>query len=152
MWWWSRLDDDIDQVMIQIWWWYSDDDLAVMMIHRWWSRSSDDLDPVMKKTWRWRWIEDEEYLKMKNTLRWIWLEDEDELMMIQMIQRRIIVLINCVNRIPSYLRGSIDVFVTSECIHLYILCLVPQCLFWEVSIMYLSHVMPRCSYREIDGS
>ena len=34
----------------------------------------------------------------------------------------------------------VDVFVTLECIHLYILCLVPQCLFWEVSIMYLSHV------------
>ena len=29
----------------------------------------------------------------------------------------------------------VDVFVTSECIHLYILCLLPRCLFWEVSIM-----------------
>ena len=29
----------------------------------------------------------------------------------------------------------IDVFVTLECIHLYILCIVPQCLFQEVSIM-----------------
>ena len=27
---------------------------------------------------------------------------------------------------------SIDVFVTLECIHLYILCIVPQCLFQEV--------------------
>ena len=29
-------------------------------------------------------------------------------------------LMNCVKRIPSYLRGIVDVFVTSECIHLYI--------------------------------
>ena len=35
---------------------------------------------------------------------------------------------------------SVDVFVTSECIHLYILFLVPRCLFREVSVMYLSHV------------
>ena len=33
---------------------------------------------------------------------------------------------------------SVDVFVTSECIHFYILCIVPQCLFREVSVMYLS--------------
>ena len=39
----------------------------------------------------------------------------------------------------------VDVFVTSECIHLYILCLVPRCLFWEVSLMYLTHFMPQCS-------
>ena len=43
----------------------------------------------------------------------------------------------------------VDVFVTLECIHPYILCSVPRCLFREVSIMYLSHIMPRCSYREI---
>ena len=48
-----------------------------------------------------------------------------------------------------FLDNPIDVFVTSECIHLYILCIVPQCLFQEVSIRYLSHVMPRCSHREI---
>ena len=29
----------------------------------------------------------------------------------------------------------VDVFVTSKCIHLYIVCIVPRCLFWEVSIM-----------------
>ena len=28
-----------------------------------------------------------------------------------------------------------DVFVTSKCIHLYISCIVPRCLFQEVSIM-----------------
>ena len=33
-----------------------------------------------------------------------------------------------------YLKG-VDVFVTLECIHLYIFCIVPQCLFQEVSIM-----------------
>ena len=41
----------------------------------------------------------------------------------------------------------VDVFVTLECIHLYILCLVPRCLIQKVSIMYLSHFMPRCSYQ-----
>ena len=30
---------------------------------------------------------------------------------------------------------TVDVFVTSECIHLYILCIVPRCLFQEVSVM-----------------
>ena len=53
-------------------------------------------------------------------------------MMIQKIQRRILVLINCVKRIPSQLRGSFDVIVTSECIHLYFLCIVTQCLLWDV--------------------
>ena len=32
--------------------------------------------------------------------------------------------------------GYVDVFVTSECIHLYILCIVPGCLFQEVSVLY----------------
>ena len=44
---------------------------------------------------------------------------------------------------------SVDVIVTSECIHLYFLCIVPQCLFQDVSVMYLSHVMLRCSYQEV---
>ena len=43
---------------------------------------------------------------------------------------------------------SVDVIVTSECIHLYFLCIVIRCLFRDVFVMYLSHVMPRCSYRE----
>ena len=44
---------------------------------------------------------------------------------------------------------AVDVFVTSECIHLCILCIVTRCLFQDVSIMYLSHVvMPRCFDRE----
>ena len=30
---------------------------------------------------------------------------------------------------------GVDVFVTSECIHLCILCIVTQCLFWDVSII-----------------
>ena len=43
----------------------------------------------------------------------------------------------------------IDVYVTSECILLCILCIVTWCLFRDVSIMYLSHVvMPWCSDRE----
>ena len=29
----------------------------------------------------------------------------------------------------------VDVFITLECIHPYFLCIVTQCLFWEVSIM-----------------
>ena len=69
-------------------------------------------------------------------------------MMIQMIQRKRLVLINCVERIPSYLRGSVYVIVTSECIHLYFLCIITRCLFQDVFVMYLSHVMHRGSYRE----
>ena len=52
------------------------------------------------------------------------------------------------HRIRPSLPG-VDVYVTSECIHLCILCIVTRCLFRDVSIMYLSHVvMPRCSDRE----
>ena len=47
------------------------------------------------------------------------------------------------------LAGSVDVYVTSECILLCILCIVTRCLFRDVSIMYLSHVvMPWCSDQE----
>ena len=74
MWWWSRLNDDLDQVMIQIWWWYSDDDPTVMMIQiPWWRRieEEDDLEVDLKPkmTWRWRRLEYEDNLKM-NMTRW----------------------------------------------------------------------------------
>ena len=42
---------------------------------------------------------------------------------------------NGVEIIPSWLRGSVDVFVNLECIHLYILCIIPWCFYWEVSVM-----------------
>ena len=42
----------------------------------------------------------------------------------------------------EYYLETVNLFVTSECIHPYILCIVPRCLFWDVSVMYLSHVMP----------
>ena len=29
----------------------------------------------------------------------------------------------------------VDVIVTSECIHLYFLCIIPRCLFWDVAVM-----------------
>ena len=45
--------------------------------------------------------------------------------------------------------ASVNVIVTSECIHLYFLCIVPRCLFQDVSVMYLSNVMPGCSYKEV---
>ena len=49
----------------------------------------------------------------------------------------------------AMLLPTVDVFVTLECIHLGILCIVTRCLFRDVSIMYLSHVvMPQCSDRE----
>ena len=31
--------------------------------------------------------------------------------------------------------SPVDVIVTSECIHLYILCIVPRCLFQDVFVM-----------------
>ena len=78
-WWWSRIDDP-NQVMIQIqwwclvmiqiqWWW------PVMIQIEWWSRSSDDPDLNMKMTWIWRWLEDEDDLKMQMT-RWSMEEDQ----------------------------------------------------------------------------
>ena len=32
-------------------------------------------------------------------------------------------------------QGSIDVIVTSECIHLYFLCIVTRCLLWDIFVM-----------------
>ena len=51
--------------------------------------------------------------------------------------------------VPEGDEANVDVIVTSECIHLYFVCIVHQCLFWDVSVMYLSHVMPQCSDQEI---
>ena len=97
-WWWSRLDDDPDQVMIQIWWWCSDDDPIVVMIQiQWWRilEEEDDLEEYlkMKVTWRWRRLEDDEDEEDEEDK-----EDEDNLKMkmkmnmkmkmIQSIQRR----------------------------------------------------------------
>ena len=51
-----------------------------------------------------------------------------------------------VRELPIYI---VDVYVTSECILICILYIVTRCLFRDVSIMHLSHVvMPRCSDRE----
>ena len=92
--WWSRLDDDPDQV-IQMRWSRLDDDLVVMMIQtRWWSRSSDP-DVMMIQTW-WRsrssddptmmsqyslWYisRDEEYLKTQKNWRWKGIEEKEDL-------------------------------------------------------------------------
>ena len=37
---------------------------------------------------------------------------------------------------------GVDVIVTSKCIHLYFLCILTQCLFQDVFVMYLSNFMP----------
>ena len=79
MWLWSRLDDDLDQVMIQIWWWYNDDPVVMIMQISWWRRLEEEDDLKMKVTWRWRSLEDEGDLKMKNNWRRRRLEDEDNL-------------------------------------------------------------------------
>ena len=117
--WWSRSSNDDPTVMIQIEWWSRSSPVMMIQIERW-SRSEDDLKKKM--TWR----RDDPADTEKNTSAK-----------------------NCVERIPSWLRRSVDVFVTLECIHLCILCIVTWCLFRDVSIMYLSHVvMPRCFNRE----
>ena len=113
--WWSRSSDDDPAVMIQIEWWSRSSSVMLIQIERWsrssddvpwWSRLSDDPDPLMMLhddldremiQIQWRWLEDKYDLKTKMTWRRIWLEDE----MIQLIQRRRLVLINCVKRIAS---------------------------------------------------
>ena len=67
--WWSRSSDDDPTVMIQIKWWSrsSDDDPDRVMIQiEWWSIS------------RWRWLEDEDDLKMNMTWRWWELDDDPD--------------------------------------------------------------------------
>ena len=49
-------------------------------------------------------------------------------------EKLVIYLQNTV-RIKGLPMQCVDVIVTSECIHLYILCIVPQCLFQEVFVM-----------------
>ena len=106
-WWWSS-NDDPDRVMIQTQWWWpmmiqidwwsrSSDDV------QWWSRSSDGLDLVMMMIqikWWSRFSDDDPDRVMIQNRWWRWLEDEDDKnsMMIQMIQRRILVLIYCVEK------------------------------------------------------
>ena len=160
--WWSRSRDDPDWVMIQIqssdvdpnqemiliqWWCF-----MLIQIERWsrsnddvlcWSRSRDDPDPVMmfyvdpdremiQIQW-WcsmmiqieRWSRSEADLKTKMTWRWDDPADTEKKTSAK----------NCVERIPSYLRGSVDVYVTSECILLYILyycnpMFIPGCFYY----------------------
>ena len=47
-----------------------------------------------------------------------------------------------IRQVGSFVRFFVDVIVTSECIHLYLLCIVTRCLFWDIFVIYLSHVMP----------
>ena len=44
---------------------------------------------------------------------------------------------------------TVDVIVTLECIHLYVLCIVPRCLFQDVCVNYLSHFLPQCLFWEV---
>ena len=90
--WWSKSSHDPDPVMMFQWWSRSSDDLDPV---QWcWSRSRDDPDPVMMfyidpdremieiQWWcsmliqiQWRWLEDEDDLKM----RWSsWYREEDQ--------------------------------------------------------------------------
>ena len=86
--------------MIQQWWSRSSDDI------QWWSRSSDDVQ------WWWSRSDDEDDLKMNMTWRWQGLDDDPN------DTEKKTCAENCVERIPSELRGSVDVYVTSECISL----------------------------------
>ena len=130
-------------ILIQIQWWCS----VLIQIERWsrssddvlyWSRSRDDPDPVMMFyvdpdremiQIQWRWLEDKDYLKT----RWSsWYREEDQ----------------CWK-----LCRKNTFWVKREC---WCICnfgmyssIVTRCLFRDVSIMYLSHVvMPWCSDRE----
>ena len=69
-------DDDDDPVMIQLWWWSNFDD-DPMMIQLWW------------------WSNDDPALMMM--IQWYSSVDDDP----ELIQRRILVLMNCVKRLPS---------------------------------------------------
>ena len=41
----------------------------------------------------------------------------------------------CFGALQAPLAQYVDVIITSQCIHLYILCIVPRCLFQEVYVM-----------------
>ena len=136
--------------MIQIQWYWSnrDDPDPVMLIQQRWSRSSDDPDIVMMiqiEWWsrsRWRWIED---------------EDDEDSMMIQMIQRRRLVLSKlCWENTFLVKRecwcicnfGMYSLVYLMYCTSMFILgsvCnVIDSChtlMFWSrVSIMWTSHV------------
>ena len=101
--WWSRSSDDRDPMMMIQQWWSRSSPVMLIQIERWsrssddvpwWSRSRDDPDPMMM-------LHDDPDREMIQIRRWRWLEDDADSMMIQMIQRRRLVLINSVERIPS---------------------------------------------------
>ena len=141
--WWSRFsDDDPDPVMIQIQWWStsSDDDPdPVMMIQiQWWSRSSDD-DPdpneddlQMKMTWSWRWL-------------WRWWRPNDDS---DDTEKK-----TCVDKLCR----ENTFLVKRECwcncnFGMYSLVFLIYCnpmFIPRFIVMYLSHVIPRCLFREV---
>ena len=120
--WWSRSSDDPYWVMIQIQWWWSssdDPDQVMIQIQWWWSRSSDvDPDPwwcpMMIQIERWSRFKEWRLLEDSEDSRCRWWDDPVD------IEKKTSAE-NCVERIPSYLRGSFDVYVTLECIS-YIYC------------------------------
>ena len=149
----TRDDPDRAMIQIQLWWlqeiqierWSrsSSDDLDWEMIQiqiqiEWWSRSSS-MTIQMERWSRSRWLEDEYDLKTKMTWRWrcsSWYREEDQCWK------------SC-RKNTFLVKRECWCICNSECILLCILCIVTRCLFWDVSIMYLSHVfMPRCSDRE----
>ena len=108
----------------------------------WWSRSSDDPDPVMM----YYDDPDREMIQIHMNWRWRWLEDEDDPIdaekktSAEKLCRKNTFLVNrecwCICNFGMYSS-------------MYLLCIVTRCLFRDVSIMYLSHVvMPPCSDRE----
>ena len=113
-------------VMIQIQWWSrSSDDVP------WWSRSSDDPDP------------NEDDLQMKMTWRW-WITDDDQ----DDTEKK-----TCVDKLCR----ENTFLVKRECwcncnfgmysLVFLIYCnpmFIPGCI-----VMYLSHVIPRCLFREV---
>ena len=119
----------ISVMMIQIQWWCS-----VMMIQiEWWSRSDDE-----------RWLEDEEDLKMKVTWRWRWWDLDDDL---DDTKKKTCAIKLCWENTFLVKRecwcncnfGIYSLVFLMYCNPMFILgCIV----------MYLSSVMPQCSYRK----
>ena len=85
--WWVELRDSTSwSRWSKQWWWWSSDDPALMMI-QWWSIFDDD--PMMIQWW---WSSDDPIMMIQR-----WSSDDDP----DLIQRRRLVLMNCVKRIPS---------------------------------------------------
>ena len=141
--WWSRSSDDVQD---------GDPDRVMIQIQRWCSR--DDPDPVMMIQIRWRWLIEEDDLKMKMTWRWRRPDDDpndtEKKTCADKLCRENTFLVKrecwCICNFGMYSLVFLmycNLMFISGYIVMCLSYVMPRCSDWEVSIMWTSHVKSR---------